>query len=220
MRRAVRGVFAALLGLSGCTTWTSLHGAYGLAPESRRSVAGVEVRRAVGSSLHSGYGLVGARIDGSAQQFDAELHAGVMRPLRLSEKFTLAPSATLELARISHLGQRWYGGALGPALGAELLWWAHTQRRTYEAGAPFGCMGGAPGVDCPRRCQVEDVIRHGLGFRVAAEYDLRFSRNYPAMNDWVVWFSVGVTRAASERERECCYFDHEPPLRRDCTLIP
>jgi hypothetical protein len=76
--------------------------------------------------------LVGARLDGNANQFDAEAHAGVMRPMRLSENLAFAPSVTLDLARISNLAGRWYGGALGPGGGAELLWWMQEQRHAYE----------------------------------------------------------------------------------------
>ena len=178
-RRFARCALMALLGACGCTTWTSVHGGYALAPKSDRSVTGLDVRRAVGSSLHSEYGLIGARVDGSAQQFDAEVHAGVMRPLRLAEKFTLAPSVTLELARVSKLRGRWYGGAFGPGVGAELLWWLAVERRTYEGGNLFGCMGGAQGVDCPRGCEVEDVLRHGLGFRVeGARFHLKPAHAY------------------------------------------
>src|SRR5262245_54522537 len=103
--------FAALAGPCACTTWTSVHAGYGLAPSTHRSVGGVEVRRAKGGSIHSGYGLVGARLDGSTDQFDAEVHVGAMRPLRLSEKVTLAPSVTVELARVTNIGGRWLGGA-------------------------------------------------------------------------------------------------------------
>jgi hypothetical protein len=183
-------------------------------------VAGVEVRRAVGTSLHSAYALVGARVDGGEHQFDAEAHVGVMRPIRLSEKVTFAPSLTLELARVSKLAGSWYGGALGPGVGAEFLWWLRTERRTYQAGAPFGCMGGAVGFDCPSGCQVQDVIRDGLGIRVAAEYDMRLNSSYPRMNDGILWFTVGMTRAVSSHEKECCYFERTPPLRRDCTQVP
>lgn len=213
-------MLAAFIAAGGCTTWTSIHGGYGYTPRSDRSVAGLEVRRALGGELHSGYLLAGARVDGSDMQFDAEAHAGVMRPLRLSEPLTLVPSATVELARITNVRDNWYGGTLGPGLGAELVWWLHTERHVHQGGNLFGCMGGAVGVDCPRGCIVEDVTRHGLGFRVSAEYDLRMTSNYPRMNDWVVWFTVGAIRAASARERECCYFDHEAPLREDCTLAP
>jgi hypothetical protein len=205
---------------SGCTTWTSLHGGYGLTPTGDRPVAGIEVRRAVGTSIHSGYGMVGARLDAGRHQFDAEAHVGVMRPVRLSEKVTFAPSVTLEVARIGSLAGSWYGGAFGPGVGAEFLWWLRTERRTYEAGTPLGCMGGAVGFDCPSGCQVQDVIRDGIGIRVAAEYDIRLDSSYPRMNDWVLWLTVGMTRAVSRREKECCYFERTPPLRRDCTLAP
>jgi hypothetical protein len=182
-------------------------------------VVGLEVRRAVGSSIHSGYGLIGARLDGSGDQFDAEAHVGGMRPVRLAEKLTFVPSVTLELARISNLAGSWYGGAFGPGVGAELIGWLRTERRTYETGAPFGCMGGAVGFDCPSGCQVEDVVRDGIGFRVAAEYDMRLNSTHPRLNDWILWFTVGTTRAVSSREKECCYFERTPPLRRDCTLV-
>ena len=142
-----------------------------------------------------------------------------MRPLRLSSPFSIVPSATLELARVSNVNGDWSGGALGPGLGTEIVWWLDIDRRTYERGTLFGCMGGAEGFDCPRGCQVEDVTRRGLGFRVAAEYDMRLTPSYPRMNDWVVWFTVGTTLAESAHERECCYFDRRLPTREDCTLI-
>ena len=65
-----------------CTTWTSIHAGYGLAPVASRSAAGVEVTRAIGSAIHSGYGLVGARLDGGPSQFNASAHVGAMRPMR------------------------------------------------------------------------------------------------------------------------------------------
>jgi len=219
LRAAARcALFTACLGACGCTTWTSLHGGYGFTPRSDRSVAALEVRRARGGKLHSGYWLAGARVDGSDTQFDAEAHVGVMRPLRLSAPLTFVPSATLELARVSNIDGDWSGGALGPGLGAELVWWLGTDRRVHEGGAL--CMGGAEGFDCPRGCIAEDVTRHGLGFRAAAEYDIRLTPSYPRMNDWVVWFTVSATLAESERERECCYFDRTWPRRGDCTLAP
>jgi hypothetical protein len=217
-RLAPFGLLAAVSG--GCTTWTSLHGGYGLAPMTDRSVAGVEVRRAVGSSLHSGYGLFGMRLDGSEYQFDAEAHVGVMRPVRLADTLTFVPSATLELARVSKIEGSWYGGAFGPGLGAELLWWLRTARDTYEIGPLFGCMGGAVGYDCPSRCQIQDVTRSGIGFRVGADYDMRLDSSFPRMNDGVLWFTVGMTSAVSEREDECCYFAHERPPTVDCARAP
>jgi hypothetical protein len=207
----------AALGLTwGCTTWTSVHGGYGYTPEANRSVAGLEVRRAVGGAIDSAYGLAGARLDGSEDQFDADLHLGIMRPLRLSEEFMFVPSATFEALRLSRVDARWYGGAFGPGLGSELLWWLSTTRREYDADTLFGCMGGVEGHDCPRACRVEDVTRHGIGLRVAAEYDMRLGENFPDLNDWIVWLTVGVTRARSPRENECCYYDRHAPLRSDC----
>jgi hypothetical protein len=76
------------------------------------------------------------------------------------------------------------------------------------------------GMDCPSRCQVQDVIRSGVGARIAAEYDMRLDSSYPRMNDWVVWLTLGVTRAVSEREKECCYFDRAAPLGRPCSRAP
>jgi hypothetical protein len=206
------GWMLALFGLTrGCTTWTSVHGGYGHTPEANLSVAGLELRHAVGAAIDSGYGLVGARLDGSDDQFDADLHLGVMRPLRLSEEFMLVPSATVEALRLSRVDARWYGGAFGPGFGSELLWWLSVTPREYESDTLFGCMGGAEGHDCPRTCRVEDVTRHGIGLRVAAEYDMRLGRNYPDQNDWIVWLTVGVTRARSPRENEGCYYDHARP---------
>jgi hypothetical protein len=204
----------------GCTTWTSVHGGYGLAPKTDRSAAGLEVRRALGSSLHSGYGLVGMRLDGGEHQVDAEVHGGVMRPVRLADTLTFVPTATLELARVSRIDESWYGGAFGPGIGAELLWWLRADYQSYEVGPPFGCMGGAVGYDCPSRCQVEDVTRTGIGLRVAGEYDMRWSSSFPRMNDGVLWLTLGMTTAVSEREHECCYFAHERPRQGECTLGP
>jgi hypothetical protein len=212
-------MLTALAGPCGCSTWTSIHAGYGLAPSTDRSVAGLEVRRAIGSSIHSSYGLVGARVDGKSSQFDAEAHVGAMRPLPLSESVTLAPSVTVELARLSNIDGRWLGGALGPGLGTELIWWFATDRHDYESGSLLGCMGGVEGVDCPTRCHVQDVTRHGIGIRVAAEYDMRLDSSYPRMNDWLLWLTVGVTRVVSDRETECCS-NHLAPLPRPCTLVP
>jgi len=212
-------VLTALVGPCGCSTWTSIQGGYGLAPSSDRSVAGLEVRHAKGGSIHSGYGLVGARLDGSTSQFDAEAHVGAMRPLPLSEKLTLAPSATVELGRLSNIDGRWLGGAFGPGLGAELIWWLQTHLHHYESGSLFGCMGGVEGRDCPSRCRVQDVSRYGIGIRVAAEYDMRLNSSFPRMNDSVLWLTAGVTRVVSVREKECC-FGPMAPLGRPCTLVP
>jgi len=198
----------------------SVHGGYGLTAVRDRSVVGVEARRAVGNSIHSGYGLVGARLDGSGDQFDAEAHIGAMRPVRLTENVTFVPSATLELARVSKLDGSWYAGAFGPGLGAEVLGWYRTEHRTYEAAPPFGCMGGAAGFDCPTSCRAEAVTRDGIGLRVAAEYDMRLNSAYPQHNDWVLWFTVGMTRAVSNREKECCYYERDPSLRRECAIVP
>jgi hypothetical protein len=213
--------FALLAAVSGgCTTWTSLHGGYALATETGRSVAGVEVRRAIGSSLHSGCGLVGVRLDGSEHQLDAEAHVGAMRPVRLADNLTFVPSATVELARVSKIEESWYGGALGPGIGAELLGWLQADYQSYEVGPLFGCMGGAVGYDCPSRCQVQDVTRTGIGFRVGAEYDMRLDSSFPRTNDWVLWFTLGMTSAVTEREHECCTFAHERPPTGDCTRGP
>ncbi len=212
-----------LLGLGGawgCTTWTSLHGGIGVTQSRNRSLAGLEVRRGLGGPIHSTYGLAGARLDGNGEQFDAELHAGIMRPLRLSGRVSLVPSGTLELGRAGHVDGKWQGGAFGPGLGAELLWWALTRRFTHQSWEPLGCMGGAIGVDCPSGCTVQDVTRQGIGVRVAAEYDLRFGHDYPRQNDWTLWLTLGVTHTVSAREKECCYFYDHQPRRRDCELMP
>jgi hypothetical protein len=192
-----------------------VHGGYGVTPGDDRGVGGLEVRQALGGAIHSGYGLVGARFDGSDDQLDAELHFGAMRPLRLSEGLTWVPSATFELVRVSYVDSSWYGGAFGPGLGSELVFWFDTERRRFQDGGHFGCMGGALGHDCPW-CVGQDVTRRGLGFRVAAEYDLRFTSDYPRQNDWIVWLTVGFTRAISNRENECCYFEHQPRFPPPC----
>ena len=101
----------------------------------------------------------------------------------------------------------------------EVIRWLPVLRQTYEAGNLLGCMGGAEGVDCPRGCQVQDVTRTGIGLRAAAEYNIRLGSEYPRASDWVFWFTLGLTRAVSEREEECCYFDDKSPLRRDCPLV-
>jgi hypothetical protein len=211
--------FPALASVGGCTSWTAVHGGYGLTPGEDRSVAGLEVRQALGGAIHSGYGLVGARVDGGEDQFDAELHVGAMRPLRLSDELSWVPSATIELARISRMDSSWYGGAFGPGLGSELVWWFDSESRPFHDGGQFGCMGGAPGVDCPW-CVGEDVTRGGLGVRVAVEHDLRFGSDYPDQNDGIVWFTVGLTRAVSSRENECCYYDHQARFPPPCPRRP
>lgn len=178
------------------------------------------MRRALGSKLHSGYGLIGVRVDGSEHQFDFEGHAGAMRPFRLSEAWTLAPSATVEFVRVSRLAGRWDGGALGPGLGTELLWWFAHSSHTYDTGTMFGCMGGAEGIDCPRGCRVEDAVRTGLGLRASAEYDIRFgSTGQRGLGDSILWLTLGITHAKSQREKQCCYFDRQPPLRKDCERL-
>lgn len=206
----------ALHGTCSCTTWTSVNAGYGLADTPERSLVGLDVRRGLGGALHSGYVIVGARVDGNPHQFDAELHAGIMRPLRLSEKLTLAPAATFELVRVSNLRGSWYGGALGPGFGADLVWWTWTEHHDYTTGPSFGCMGGAIGYDCPRACRVRDVHRSGFSLRANAEYDMRLGSDYPRQNDWVIWITAGYTNAKSRRESECCYYDVGPVKLQDC----
>ena len=97
MLLARTGVTAGLVGalgapLSACTSWTSLHAGYGQALTSARAIVGVEVREAAGLGVHSAHLLVGARLDGSEDQFDLEGHLGVMRPLRLSRAWTPSTS--------------------------------------------------------------------------------------------------------------------------------
>lgn len=215
---AVLSVVVLFFDTSGCTTWTSVHAGYAMAPDSKRSVAGLEVRRALGSKIHSGYGLVGARLDGSSEQFDGEVHVGLMRPTLLSNQFTFVPSLTVELLRVTRMEKQWFGGALGPGLGGEFVWWYRVERHDYERGDMFGCMGGAVGSDCPRACIGQDATRHGVGFRVASEYDMRLDSGFPSHNDWVIWFMVGVSHAESKSERECCYYDYYGPTRDDCRL--
>lgn len=214
---ALLSVVALLFGHCGCTTWTSVHTGYGMAPESKRSVGGVEVRRALGSKLHSAYGLVGARLDGSSEQFDGEIHLGLMRPTLLSNQFTFVPSLSVELVRVTKMEKQWFGGAFGPGLGGELVWWYRVAHIDYERGDLFGCMGGAIGSDCPRACIGKDVKRDGVGFRVASEYDMRLDSGYPSHNDWVLWFTVGLSHAETKSEQECCYYDYHSPTRDDCT---
>ena len=90
------------------------------------------VRLALGSSLHSGYGLIGARVDSSSDQSDLEIHAGLMRLLSISERFAFVPSATLELARASKIE-------------GTSSW----RERECCSAAPGGFFGHAPPRDCP-----------------------------------------------------------------------
>jgi hypothetical protein len=211
------GASAGIIGCTGCTTWTSLHAGHGLSSNSGRSVSGLELRRALGGSIHSGYGVIGARVDSNSDQSDFEVHAGLMKPMRLSERITFVPSASLELARASKIDGEWYGGAFGPALAGEFLVWASVTRQSSRAGPSLGCMGGAPGVDCPSYCRAENVVRDGFGLRASFEHDLRFGSNYPDQNDWMLWLTLGFTRASSQRERECCFYTFgQPPTGDGC----
>jgi hypothetical protein len=207
--------------LSACTTWTSVHAGYGKALASDRSLVGVELRRAIGLGFHSGYALAGLRVDSNDRQFDVEGHLGAMAPLRLAEAWTLTPSATIELGRASRIDRRWYGGALGPGLGAELSWWFLRQATPHSSGPMFGCMGGAIGMDCPRVCRFETSYRTGLGLRVAAEYDARFGAPGPhGAGDSIVWVTLGLTHAVTPRENECCSYDNEPLFQNRCAARP
>ena len=189
--------------LSGCTTWASVHAGYGQALTSARSVAGVEVREAAGLGLHSPQVLIGARMDGSKDQFDLEGHLGVMHPLRLSRAWTLSPSATVEFGRVSYVDGRWQGGALGPGLGAEVLWWFTQESRTYRASPFLGCMGGVVGVDCPYVCRLDDE-RSGIGLRLSVERDIRFaSAGHPGLGDSILWVTLGLTHARGNSEKTC-----------------
>jgi hypothetical protein len=47
------------------------------------------------------------------------------------------------------------------------------------------------------------VSRQGLGARVAAEYDLYLDSRYPRHNEWVAWFTVGLTQVASTEAATC-----------------
>lgn len=142
----------------------------------------------------------------------------MMRPTLLSSRFTFVPSLTVELLRLTRMEGQWFGGAFGPGLGGELVWWYQVARHDFERGGMFGCVGGAVGHDCPRACIGQDVTRYSVGFRVTSEYDMRLDSQYPNRNDWVLWLTVGLSYAKSAGERECCYFDLYPPTRRDCLL--
>jgi hypothetical protein len=193
--------------LSGCSSWTSLHAGYGRAVSSDRSVAGVEAEQAAGSGLHAPYVLIGARLDSNDRQFDAEGHVGIMHPLRLAEALTLTPSATLELARVSYIARRWDGGALGPGLGGELLWWYTRDSRSRRTTGSFGCMGGAPGVDCPYQCY-RDHDRTGIGLRISLERDVRFgSSAHPGLGDTMIWFMLGISHARGSEDEDCRLLD-------------
>jgi hypothetical protein len=142
-----------------------------------------------------------------------------MLPVRLSERLALAPSVTVELGRASRIGGSWYGGAGGPGVGLDLLGWVHVKHRSRKvAGAPFGCFGGMIGADCPSYCLVEDGVRHGIGVRVSAEYDIRFGGpGWRKLSERILWVMVGATRAISAREKECCHYQFgRPPWGNAC----
>jgi len=202
---------------AGCSTWTSVHAGYGHASAPGLSVAGVEVERA--GMLGDGvpYVLAGARADGNDHTQELAGRVGLLVPLALGSTFTLAPSATIELGRISRIDGGWYGGAGTPGVGVELVGWLSSARRLRTRGN-FGCMGGMVGWDCPRSCQVDLIVRDGIGVRVAAEYDVRFgSRAGHDLRHGAVWISLGYTRAVTEdRASECCRYDSPAPFPRKC----
>jgi hypothetical protein len=204
-----------MLGLSesACTSWTALRTGYGWVHRDDRALTALEVERSRGGDIHSAYGTIGARVASGPDQFDGSAHVGVMRPLRLSEKFSLVPSIHVELFRVSYLQGRWYGGAFGPAVAAELVWWWGVERHTRNRRPMFGCFGGVPGVDCPADCVSDDVRRLGFGVRASTEYNVRFAADYPHPNDWVSFLTIGFSQATTPRENECCYYARRPGWR-------
>jgi hypothetical protein len=215
-------VTATLLCASGCTALTSVHGGYGVPTAGGRGAGGIEIRRTASLGLHEPGVLAGLRGEASERRQEGALQVGGVWPVRLAETVSLVPFATVELARATRIDGSWYGGAGGPGAGTELVWWWRVQRRhKNEPGAPFGCFGGYPGYDCPSVCVVEDVVRDGIGVRVAAEYDVRFgSRDGRHLHGGVVWLTAGVTRASSRREKECCHFTVGHPSGKDCDVLP
>ncbi|MCA9630390.1 MAG: hypothetical protein KC766_22120 [Myxococcales bacterium] len=203
-RSLAHGAWLALLTLPGCTSWTAVHAGYAEVIGERKPLYAVELRHAVSGSIDSSGFVGGARVDGNAQQFDAELHAGWQRPVFFSERWMLVPALTVDALRVSRLDGRWFVGTHSPALGLEWLYWFEVERHHYTDSGVLGCFGGAIGHDCPRRCEVEDVDRRGLGLRIEGSYDLRFSDDFPEHNDWSLWALVGFTEARSSRERDSC----------------
>jgi len=202
----------ALLLSGGCTTWTSVRAGYALPLSSDRPVVGVEASHGIGASINTPAEYASILVDGSEDTQDAAARVGVMAPLTLSGDFTLAPFAQAELLRLSHIDGNWYGGAFGPGAGAEIVWWSRTHAVTSDQGPKFGCFGGATGVDCPR-CRVTDVTRYGVSARASVEYDVRYGSG---PDDSILWIMLGFTRAESEGERSCCYYDYHSPTRADC----
>jgi hypothetical protein len=118
---------------------------------------------------------------------------------------------------VSRIDSGWYGGAGTPGVSVELVGWLHSARRLRRWGS-LGCMGGMVGWDCPRSCQVDLVVRDGIGVRAAAEYDVRFGgRAGHDVRHSALWISVGYTHAVTEdRATECCNYDGPFRFGRNC----
>lgn len=193
-----------LIGAVGCTSWTTVHSGYAEVIGARKPLYAVEMRRAYGGQIDSDAMVGGFRVDGNGEQMDAELHAGWEHPIFLSGRWMLIPVLTVDLVRVSRLESSWFVGTHSPALGLEWLYWFEVERSRYTDSGVLGCLGGAIGFDCPRRCEVEDVNRRGFGLRIEGSYDLRYSEDFPKYNDWSVWALFGFSETESDRERDSC----------------
>lgn len=219
-RRAPK--FVGLVGaaaLAGCSTWTSVRGGYANAPDSGRGEAGLGVNAALGgATVHSPFATLGAHASGADDLFQTDLNAGIMRPLDLGRRLTFVPSAGIELGSIANVEDDWYGGALGPRGGAELVWWLWMTSEVRPL-VGFGCMGGVMGVDCPR-CRARRVSLSGVSFGVMADGPSLIAGDHERLADWKLWFLLGATHAVSAREDECCAYDHGATHPRDCKRQP
>ncbi|MGE0327076.1 MAG: hypothetical protein AB7K71_02860 [Polyangiaceae bacterium] len=203
MRVAVAGLLSGIA-CWGCTSWTTAHGGYAEVLGERKPLYAVETRRVYGGKIDSTSMVGGVRVDGNGEQLDVEMHGGVERPVFLSERWMLIPSFTVDAVRVSRLESQWFVGTHSPALGLEWLYWFEVERRRYTDSGVLGCMGGAAGYDCPRRCEVENVNRRGFGLRFEGSYDLRYSDDFPKYNDWSLWALFGFSEAESTREKDSC----------------
>jgi hypothetical protein len=222
--RSPHVTLAVVLVAGGCSTWTSVHAGYGRASDPELSVAGIEIEHARTLGDEVPYVLVGARVDGNDHTQELAAHVGLLARLPLGSTFTLAPLATVELGRVSRIDGGWYGGAGTPGVGVEFVGWLHSARRLRTWGN-LGCMGGVVGFDCPRSCQVDLMVRDGIGLRVAAEYDVRFGSGAGHdLRHGALWISLGYTHAVTEdRATECCHYDYPVQHGRNCPepkLVP
>ena len=213
--KASRGIaaLAAIGSAAACTSWTSVRAGHGFPLGSEPAVSGVELSHGRGTSIDGPTGYASVLLDGNDTSLEAAARAGAMLPVQLSGDLSLAPSLQAEMARASRIDGQWYGGALGPGAGVELLWWFLRDETVSEAPPSLGCFGGGVGVDCPSMCRRTDVTRQGLGVRLATEYDIRFGG---APDAAVFWVMVSFTHALSEAERSCCTYYRRPGHRDDC----